>query len=274
MMECRGGSCCDGKPETCDGKDNDCDGKIDEGAPGGGQPCQDNATGRSGKTRCQSGKLVCVPDPVQEPPPTEVVEEAASESNASEPPSEPNESESLPDASPDAVAPEDIDTENPPETIYPEWPSYCQAFPEACKEGVLNLRTLQVGEVGCEEMSDCRTQLCVKREGVGRCALACRDQSDCPARFECIEGSICWPKPGASSADIQPCREPRDCQSDERCVSGVCVGGKDRCVGGYCPGGSGASCACSASANDPFSPLLWLGLLLLLPLWRRSIARL
>lgn len=48
--------------EICDGKDNDCNGQIDDGDPGGGQPCLVNgqqADCRNGKTACVQGKVEC-----------------------------------------------------------------------------------------------------------------------------------------------------------------------------------------------------------------------
>jgi hypothetical protein len=57
-----GGACAD-QPEVCDGLDNNCNKQIDEGDPGGGLDCQAAAFGecKSGKTKCDKGKVVCVP---------------------------------------------------------------------------------------------------------------------------------------------------------------------------------------------------------------------
>ena len=48
--------------EVCDGRDNDCDGSVDEGNPGGGQPCDTGSLGvcASGHHACVNGALVCV----------------------------------------------------------------------------------------------------------------------------------------------------------------------------------------------------------------------
>ncbi|MCG8553760.1 MAG: proprotein convertase P-domain-containing protein [Proteobacteria bacterium] len=47
-------------PEVCDGKDNNCDGQVDEGNPGGGNPCgTDIGECTLGSTACISGTLQC-----------------------------------------------------------------------------------------------------------------------------------------------------------------------------------------------------------------------
>ncbi|MRG95830.1 MopE-related protein [Polyangium spumosum] len=50
--------------ELCNGVDDDCNGAIDDGDPEGGTPCNaPDAVGAcaNGKTKCQTGKLTCVP---------------------------------------------------------------------------------------------------------------------------------------------------------------------------------------------------------------------
>jgi Putative metal-binding motif len=48
-------------PEICDGLDNNCNGTVDEGNPGGGQPCQTGLKGicAAGTTECVNGAIVC-----------------------------------------------------------------------------------------------------------------------------------------------------------------------------------------------------------------------
>lgn len=46
--------------EECDGKDNDCDGELDNGNPGGGDPCgSDEGECSMGVFKCQGGNLLC-----------------------------------------------------------------------------------------------------------------------------------------------------------------------------------------------------------------------
>ncbi|MFO0595695.1 MAG: putative metal-binding motif-containing protein [Myxococcaceae bacterium] len=47
--------------ETCDGLDNDCNGAVDNGNPGGGQPCNTGQSGvcSAGTTACSNGAIVC-----------------------------------------------------------------------------------------------------------------------------------------------------------------------------------------------------------------------
>ncbi|MEB2311807.1 MAG: C-type lectin domain-containing protein [Polyangiaceae bacterium] len=49
------------QPESCDGKDDDCDGVVDDGNPGGGQPCSTGLQGEcgTGATLCSNGAIVC-----------------------------------------------------------------------------------------------------------------------------------------------------------------------------------------------------------------------
>jgi len=49
------------QPEICDGRDNDCNGEIDDGNPGGGDPCGPQEEGQCspGIWNCVAGRLVC-----------------------------------------------------------------------------------------------------------------------------------------------------------------------------------------------------------------------
>ncbi|MCL4226138.1 MAG: hypothetical protein KJZ91_16870 [Myxococcales bacterium] len=50
-----------GGVEACDGVDNDCDGVVDDGNPGGGQPCgTDTGECSAGTFQCSNGVLFCV----------------------------------------------------------------------------------------------------------------------------------------------------------------------------------------------------------------------
>lgn len=51
-------------PEKCNGIDDNCDGAIDNGNPGGGEPCMTGLPGECnlGKTSCSNGNLICTPD--------------------------------------------------------------------------------------------------------------------------------------------------------------------------------------------------------------------
>jgi hypothetical protein len=48
--------------EVCNGLDDNCDGQIDNGDPGGGQPCNTGQLGvcAAGTTHCRNGAIVCV----------------------------------------------------------------------------------------------------------------------------------------------------------------------------------------------------------------------
>jgi len=48
-------------PETCDGIDNDCNSMVDDGNPGGGQPCNTGNPGAcaAGTTACSNGAIAC-----------------------------------------------------------------------------------------------------------------------------------------------------------------------------------------------------------------------
>lgn len=49
------------RPETCNGQDDNCNGLVDDGNPGGGQPCNTGLPGAcaAGTTNCISGAIVC-----------------------------------------------------------------------------------------------------------------------------------------------------------------------------------------------------------------------
>jgi MYXO-CTERM domain-containing protein len=48
-------------PDICNGEDDDCDGTVDDGDPGGGEPCDTRRPGicGGGRTRCEEGVLAC-----------------------------------------------------------------------------------------------------------------------------------------------------------------------------------------------------------------------
>jgi hypothetical protein len=50
--------------EVCDGKDNNCNGSVDEGNPGGQQPCDTGLLGicKPGVYQCSGGSLQCIPN--------------------------------------------------------------------------------------------------------------------------------------------------------------------------------------------------------------------
>ena len=54
-------------PDICNGEDDDCDGTVDDGDPGGGEPCNTGRAGLcgEGRSRCEAGALVC--DALSEP---------------------------------------------------------------------------------------------------------------------------------------------------------------------------------------------------------------
>ncbi len=63
-------ACCTPSAEVCDGLDNDCNGVVDNGNPGGSQPC--TVAGQfgvcaSGTTACSAGSLVCNQNAVASP---------------------------------------------------------------------------------------------------------------------------------------------------------------------------------------------------------------
>jgi hypothetical protein len=48
--------------ETCNGKDDNCDGNVDDGNPGGGQPCEDTCPGGKCVGECTPGVRECAGD--------------------------------------------------------------------------------------------------------------------------------------------------------------------------------------------------------------------
>ncbi len=72
---------------------------------------------------------------------------------------------------------------------------------EECKNQICVPDNGLTGELGdmCMEDTECLTGICGAVGGEQRCTQLCDDATPCPAGFECVGGSACWPTSGGNN---------------------------------------------------------------------------
>ncbi len=262
--------------EICDnGKDDNCDGKVDEGCGGTGQ-CTDGQTQecftgpldrvnvgpcKAGQQTCTGGKWSTCQGEVL--PQTSEICGNAIDDNCN---GAVDEGCGIPTTCEDkdgdgfgiggaCTGPQDCNDNDP--NVHPNATEICgNGIDDDCKDGDRPCDAKkEIGEKDCKGPDDCKSGLCVTLNGENRCSTRCTDRAECPAEYDCIDKTACWPRKTTQPNAV--CKTDQECVATQICQSGKCVDNSTA------PG-----CGCDAPtpvSSDPIFFLLGLLLLLLLP---------
>lgn len=95
--------------------------------------------------------------------------------------------------------------------VYVSGPDDVPCDSGACPDGLVCVSDICIDRSGgglgslCTASSECDSGICASLDGEQRCSTTCDSTAPCPAGFECVDDTACWPSSGSDNPFVGLC---------------------------------------------------------------------